>query len=274
MEKKIRAGGLALCLLAGAAFAADRLFWCEPYTGFVRVGPAALRWGGWLVLGALCLLPGRRAAPCPAALQQPCRPLGGCLAAAAAALLAAGAAALPQMAAGTAVLPQASARVVGVLNVLLPLLAAAGLLLLARRALAGPMHGAVPSAVLALGLLLWVFWVLLYRFEIQPAAVARLSCTVRVVSACAAVVFALALCKTLLAPGTPCGGQLAGSGLAAFLFCFCMELPGSFIEQWAGGLSAAEQCTSLGLGALGLCGAVCFWQAFGPDGWHAPEPTH
>lgn len=241
---------LGLCLALGALFTADVLLTWDAAEGFSRFGPAALRWGVWLAAGAAAFAASRRAAACPAGLLAPCAPLGVCMVLTGALLL---------VCAGMAVLQGAA------LLALLPALAGFWLMIFASAAVAGPQNRPLGSAVWALLVLAWYFYMLIRRALVVPAAAVRLSCTLRVLSAAAALLLVLLLAKVLLVPGQPCGHTLFAAGVLSFLFCTCMELPLTLIETAAGAADPGQLVTALCFGATGLCGAVCAVQCLGPD---------
>ncbi len=254
--KSLSAGGkyravraaLAVCVLAGAAQLADLLLFTERATGFAAVGPAALRYGAWLVLGAACLLLGRLASPRPAALQTACPRLGNCLLATAVLLAVQAAAALPALADG---------GVPAALDAAAPLLTALWLASFSAQLRRRMPPKTLPGAWQALPAQAAWLWLLLRRFEFAPAAVERLPCTLRVLSASAAVLFAMVLVKVYLVPGLACGRGLLGTGLALFAYAACLELPRALVEALWGMADLQTVTAALSLAAFGVSGAVC-----------------
>lgn len=236
---------LALCAAVGAAQLADLILYTDA-AGFVTAGPAALRYGGWLLLGLFCLLAGRLAAPRPAALTGRCVPLGSAMLAAGMLLAAQAAVTIPAFLRGE--------KLIWV-DLLTAVAAALWFLRFGLRALRGAAAGRLPGASSALAVLPCFFWLLLRRFELAPAGVERLSCTVRVLSAAAALWFVTLLVKVFLTPGMPFGRALCGAGLIVFGYGTCLELPRCLWEAARGAASASTVCTGLCLGTLGLCGA-------------------
>lgn len=256
MKKQTAAlAALGLCAAVGAAQLADLLLFTDPATGFAAAGPASLRYLTWLALGAACLLLGRMASPRPAALQGRCPRLGACMAGTALPLAAAALAALPSLPRG---------GWVALLDALTPLLAALWMLRFGLRLRAERPVASVPGVLHAVpGLLYWV-WILLRRFELAPAAVERLPCTLRVLSASAAVLLAALLVKLFLVPGLPCGRSLFGWGMAAFGYGACLELPRALWEAACGTADLYTVLTACSLAGLGICGAVCAWYSLSP----------
>lgn len=265
MTKKRPHGAVLLLLglvLAGL-HTADLLFWTDPLTGFALQGPV---WARYLVWGAALLLPylpARRAAAQPAALADRSPALGACLLAAGG-LLAAGsivvlAALLPG---GAAALPLTVWA-----DAVLPLLAGLWLAVYGVRAFLG--YGIrrerLGSPLLAVVLPLCALWRLAWRFQFVPASLARLPCTLRVLSAAAALLFAVVLLKVFLVPGFACGHTLYAAGSGCFLLCTALELPQTLFEAACGFLTLPDLLSGLGWGAFGLAGLVCAWAACGPD---------
>ena len=273
MEAKRPHAGLVLLagLALGAAHTADLLFWTDPATGFATAGPAWARYAVWLAALALPYLPARRAAAQPAALQDQNRPLGVCMLVAGVLLAAAGALALPaaRAAAQQPALLQGYGYppVVVWLDAVLPLLAGLWLAVYGVRACVGfglargRLAGALAAAVVPLCML----WRLAWRFQFVPASPARLPCTLRVLSAVAALLFAVVLLKLFATPGLPCGHTLFAAGSGCFLLCTGLELVQTLLEAARGMLALPDLLAGLGLGALGLGGLVCARAACGPD---------
>lgn len=268
--KRPHAGAVLLAGLAlGAAHTADLLFWTDPATGFATAGPAGVRYAVWLAALLLPYLPARRAAAQPAALQGQNRPLGVCMLLAGVLLAAAGALTLPaaQAAAQQPELLQGYPPLVVWLDAVLPLLAGVWLAVYGVRACTGfglargRLAGALAAAVVPLCML----WRLVWRFQFVPASLARLPCTLRVLSAVAALLFAVVLLKPFATPGLPCGHTLYAAGSGCFLLCTGLELVQTLLEAARGMLAWPDLLAGLGIGALGLCGLVCAWAACGPD---------
>ena len=268
--KRPHAGAVLLAGLAlGAAHTADLLFWTDPATGFATAGPAGGRYAVWLAALLLPYLPARRAAAQPAALQDQNRPLGVCMLLAGVLLAAAGVLTLPAawVAAQQPELLQGYPPLVVWLDAVLPLLAGVWLAVYGVRACTGfglargRLAGALAAAVVPLCML----WRLVWRFQFVPASLARLPCTLRVLSAVAALLFAVVLLKPFATPGLPCGHTLYAAGSGCFLLCTGLELVQTLLEAARGMLAWPDLLAGLGIGALGLCGLVCAWAACGPD---------
>ncbi len=112
---------------------------------------------------------------------------------------------------------------------------------------------------------LFFLWKLLWRFQFTPASLHRLPCSLRILSAAAALLLAVVLLKVFLVPGLPCGHTLFAAGTGAFLLCTGLELPQTLFEAARGMLVLPDLLTGIGIGLFGLCGLVCAWQACGDE---------
>lgn len=264
----------AVVLVLGLAMAglhlADLLLWSEADTGFAAAGSVWLRYIPWLAAFALPYLPARRAAAQPAGLQDTNKPLGVCMALAGAALLASGVAAgntaryailYPEVLSGSCPVWAAWA------DLLLPIFAGAWLLNYAVRAFSGfgLQRQRLSSSLLAGAVPLVFLWRLIWRFQFAPASLCRMPCTLRVLSAAAALLLAVVLIKIFLVPGLPCGHTLYAAGTGAFLLCTGLELPQTLFEAARGMLTLPDLLTGIGIGLFGLCGLVCAWEACGKE---------
>ena len=108
-------------------------------------------------------------------------------------------------------------------------------------------------------------WRLIWRFQFAPASLCRMPCTLRVLSAAAALLLAVVLIKIFLVPGLPCGHTLYAAGTGAFLLCTGLELPQTLFEAARGMLTLPDLLTGIGIGLFGLCGLVCAWEACGKE---------
>lgn len=261
-------------LILGLAMAglhlADLLLWADADTGFAVSGSVWLRYIPWLAALVLPYLPARRAASQPVGLQDVNKPLGVCMALAGAVLLAAGVSAggtvqyavrYPELFAGSYPVWAAWA------NLLLPIFCGAWLLNYSVRAFQGfgLQRQKVGSPLLAGVVPLFFLWKLIWRFQFTPASLYRLPCTLRVLSAVAALLLATVLIKVFIVPGLPCGHTLYAAGTGAFLLCTGLELPQTLFEASRGMLSQPDLLTGLGIGLFGLCGLVCAWEACGEE---------
>lgn len=77
---------------------------------------------------------------------------------------------------------------------------------------------------------LYFLWKLIWRFQFTPASVYRMPCALRVLSAAAALLFAVVLIKVFLVPGLPCGHTLYAAGTGAYLLCTGLELTQTLFE--------------------------------------------
>lgn len=261
---------LALGLAMAGLHLADLLLWSEADTGFAAAGSVWLRYIPWLAAFALPYLPARRAAAQPAGLQDTNKPLGVCMALAGAALLASGVAAgntaryailYPEVLSGNCPVWAAWA------DLLLPIFAGAWLLNYAVRAFRGfgLQRQRLGSSLLAGAVPLVFLWRLIWRFQFAPASLCRMPCTLRVLSAAAALLLAVVLIKIFLVPGLPCGHTLYAAGTGAFLLCTGLELPQTLFEAARGMLTLPDLLTGIGIGLFGLCGLVCAWEACGEE---------
>ena len=152
-------------------------------------------------------------------------------------------------------------------DVITPVLAGVWLLVYGWRALTGfgvrrqRLGSALPGLVLPVAFL----WRLVWRFQFVPASLGRIPCTLRVLSAVAALLFAVVLLKVFLTPGLPCGHTLFAAGAGCFLLCTCAELPQTLFEACNGMLTLPDLLTGLAMGVFGLCGLACAWAAAGEE---------
>ena len=111
-------------------------------------------------------------------------------------------------------------------DLLLPIFAGAWLLNYAVRAFSGfgLQRQRLGSSLLAGAVPLVFLWRLIWRFQFAPASLCRMPCTLRVLSAAAALLLAVVLIKIFLVPGLPCGHTLYAAGTGAFLLCTGLEL--------------------------------------------------
>ena len=152
-------------------------------------------------------------------------------------------------------------------DLLLPIFAGAWLLNYAVRAFSGfgLQRQRLGSSLLAGAVPLVFLWRLIWRFQFAPASLCRMPCTLRVLSAAAALLLAVVLIKIFLVPGLPCGHTLYAAGTGAFLLCTGLELPQTLFEAARGMLTLPDLLTGIGIGLFGLCGLVCAWEACGKE---------
>ena len=261
-------------LLLGVAMAglhlADLLLWSDADTGFAVTGSVWMRYIPWLAALVLPYLPARCAAAQPAGLQDVNKPLGVCMALSGAALLAAGVASGPvaHYAIAYPALFSASYPVWAAwADLLLPIFCGAWLVNLSVRAFTGfgLQRQKLASPLLAAVVPLFFLWKLLWRFQFEPASLYRMPCTLRVLSAVAALLLAVVLIKVFVVPGLPCGHTLYAAGTETFLLCTGLELPQTLFEAANSMLTLPDLLTGLGIGLFGLCGLVCAWEACGEE---------
>lgn len=250
---------LAAGLLLGALRLADLIFWCDA-AGFALAGPYWLRLAVGLAALALPYLLGRAATAQPAALRDKCPPLGAAMLVTALPLVAAG-----LLSAG--LLGLVYPALLGWVNLLFPLGAGLWLLYYGVRAFGGYGidRGTLGHALPGLALPLFFGWRLIYAFEIMPAAMQRLTTSLQVLCAAAALLFSTALLKVFLTPGNSCGNTLFGAGSGCFLLCTGAGLPQLVLGLLRGQLDLIDACTGLGFAAFGVCGLLCAFAAMGPD---------
>lgn len=258
--------GLAMAVL----HLADLLLWSDADTGFATAGSVWLRYIPWLAALVLPYLPARRAAAQPAAVQDTNKPLAVCMALAGAALLTAGVAAGGMVRAAmeyAALYALSYPAAFYWADMLLPILGGAWLLNYAVRAWNGfgLQRQRLGSPLFAGTLPLFLLWKLIWRFQFEPASLDRMPCALRVLSAVAALLFAVVLIKIFIVPGLPCGHTLFAAGTGAFLLCTGLELPQTLLEAVRGMLTLPDLAAGLGIGLLGLCGLVCAWAACGAE---------
>lgn len=260
---------LLLGLLLAAIHTTDLLLWTDGQTGFAIAGSVWVRYALWLAALVLPYLPARRAAAQPAALSDTNFPLGICMLFAGGLLAGGGLTSLPTAwyVAQYPYLFTSYPLFAAWADVVLPVLGGLWLLVYGVRGLTGfgLQRGHIGSAALGAVLPLCMLWRLVWRFQFVPASLERLPCTLRVLSAVAALLFAVVLLKVFLVPGLPCGHTLFAAGSACFLLCTCLELVQTLLEAVRGMLILPDLLTGLGIGMLGLCGFVCAWAACGPD---------
>lgn len=255
-------------VLAGA-HTADVLFWADGNTGFALSGSVWIRYVLWLAALLLPYLAARRAAAQPVALQDRSPVLGGCMAVTGLLLVASGLLTLPaaQLVTQFPGLFVSYSPFSAWADVITPVLGGLWLAAYGARACVGfgLKRGRLGSPLLGLALPLCVLWRLVWRFQFVPASLQRMPCTLRVLSAAAALLFAVVLLKVFLVPGYACGRTLFAAGAGCFLLCTGLELPQTLVEAARGMLTMPDLLTGLAMGGLGLCGLVCAWAACGED---------
>ena len=269
-QRRLHPGVLvAAGLLLAALHTADLLLWTDSYTGFAVAGPAWARFALWLAALGLPYLPARWSAAQPAALRDRNMPLGVAMMVTGLLLGGSGALALPtaRFVARNPGLVQGYPPFAAVLDAALPLLAGLWLLVYGVRAMLGygVQRQRLGGPLMAVVVPLCFLWRLVWRFQFVPAALYRLPCTLRVLSAVAALLFAVVLLKVFLVPGLSCGHTLFAAGAGCFLLCTGLELPQTIWEALNGMLVLPDLLAGLAFGALGVCGLLCAWAACGAD---------
>lgn len=269
-QKRPYAPGVLLAgILLAALHSTDLLLRTDISTGFALTGSVWLRYVLWLAALFLPYLPARRAAAQPAALRDVNRPLGVCMVVAGVFFAASGVLTLPTAWYVTQypLLFETYPLFAAWADAVLPLLAGAWLVVYGVRAMAGfgLTRERLGSPVVAVILPLCMLWRLVWRFQFVPASLQRMPCTLRVLSAVAALLFAVVLLKVFLVPGFACGHTLYAAGSGCFLLCTALELTQTLLEAANGMLAVPDLLTGLGIGMFGLCGLVCAWSACGTD---------
>ena len=260
---------LAVGIVLAALHVADLLQWMDVSTGFALRGSVWARYLPWLAALALPYLPARRVAAQPVELADTNLPLGCCMLITGVLLLGSGLLTIPtaQMVTAYPALYATTPVWTAWADVVTPMLAGVWLLVYGWRALTGfgvrrqRLGSALPGLVLPVAFL----WRLVWRFQFVPASLGRIPCTLRVLSAVAALLFAVVLLKVFLTPGLPCGHTLFAAGSGCFLLCTCAELPQTLFEACNGMLALTDLLTGLAMGVLGLCGLACAWAAGGEE---------
>ena len=256
-------------VLLGGLHVADLLFWTDPATGFATAGSVWARYIPWLAALLLPYLPARRAAAQPADLAESSPMLGAFMLLTGMALVASGVLTLSVIwyALQNPALWTGYLQISAWADAITSLLAGLWMIGYGVRAFAG--YGIrrerLGRPIWIFGVFVYYLWRLGWRFQMTPASLARLPCTLRVLSAAAALLFVVVLFKVFLIPGYPCGHTLFAVGSGCFLLCTCLELPQTLFEAAYGMLTLPDLLTGLGFGTLGLCGFVCAWAATGED---------
>lgn len=248
-------GMLAVCLLTLALRIADLMLFTDPETGFITNGFFFARIAVPVVCVALSYLAAVWTARRPLALLGPCRGLGVCLLALTAALGATAVLSIPALASGMEFATMADG--------VTALLSALWALLWGVRAF-GPLADPtkpLPGTLTSLPGTAFFLWVIIYRFAVAPASVMRLGCTLRVMSAAAALLLLSMVLRVFLTPGLPVGHGVFAAGMIAFMLCTCHELPQTVFEFCHGNATTVQLAASAAMGVWGLAGLVCAWYA-------------
>lgn len=96
------------------------------------------------------------------------------------------------------------------------------------------------------------------RFIERPSSLYRTAPVVDILSALSALLFVTALLRALYLPDSFYAARiLCRSGLLAFFFCTCLALPQTVWQYAWGAETLVSLILAVGLGCLGLAGAVC-----------------
>ena len=250
-----------VCVAAGVVRWLDVINYTDPATGFVTYGPAWARYAvaaGVLALAALgSLLAPRR----PAALCGQSAPQGlVCW------LCAVGFAAL----AGARLAGWASLAGMALAQTVLCLVSAVWFFLLGTSRFTPDFETPTRSALWGVAGTLSLYLLTVCRFGLEPTGMARVGENFEALAALAALLFCTAQAKVAYLPGGRSGGWVFFTGLAAFLFCGCLALPGALAGWFTGQLALADLLEAAAVALVGLVGAVYALGAAGPA---APEPA-
>lgn len=242
---------VVLCLFFLLFRVLDLIFFTEPGTGYVTLGPAWLRYLPALLLAVGSYLAARGLPTRPSALTQANRPLFFFLSATGIFLILTGVCALPTLLAP-------GGGIFSMLDALLPVMAGVWFVMFGWQSLFPVTEEKdLPHAGIALLVLVFFGWLAIKRFVIAPASVVRLGNTFRVLSVAAALLFLASLIKVFLTPGQPFGRSLFASGLNAFLLCGCCEFPQAVFDALCGVSALSDLALGIGMGTLGICGLLC-----------------
>lgn len=254
--KRFATSLLALvCLAAGGARWLDLVNCTDLATGFSTYGSYWVRYavvGAVLLLAALAsfLAPGR-----PAALGGH-NALQGILAF----LCGFGFAAL----AGVQIGGWAALGWVERILAVLYLVSALWMLLLGRSRFTEEFEAPTGSAVFGVAGTLSLYLLTIQRFCLVPTGIVRVGYTLEALAALAALLFCTAQVKAAYIPGGKSGGWVFFTGMAAFLLCTCLALPGVVCEYLVGQAALAELIQAACIGLVGLSGLAYAFTAVGP----------
>lgn len=244
-----------VCLAVGAARWLDLVNCTDLATGFSTYGPYWVRYAvlaGVLALAALAALMAPR---CPEAL-------GGHSAVQGVLLLVCGL--------GFAVLGGVQLggwsgisvwdRVLAVLY----LLTAVWMLLLGRSRFTPEFEAPTGSALFGVVGTLAFYLLTIQRFCIVPTGIVRVGEIFDALAALAALLLCTGQLKVAYVPGGKSGGWMFFTGIAAFLLCTCLALPGVVCEYLVGLASLAQLLQGVCFGLVGLSGLFYAFTAVGP----------
>lgn len=233
-----------LYLVLGAAYGADRLLLTDAATGF-SVEPYWLRYGimaaALLALLPLAMaIPGKSPAETPGSGYRWLALLAGCgFAACGAAYALAG--------------KEVQYKLLGILQ----LGSAIWLLAVFLRRSVGstepPTQGALPGIAATLSL----YMLVPVRFMVHQTGIVRVGPTVQILSALAALVFAVCHLRLVQIPQFSSSRMVCASGMAAFLFCTCLEGSGMLAQWLQQEAEATELLCAAAMACVGLLGLYC-----------------
>lgn len=271
MKKQTGIMVLAAELLLGAAYSADMLLWMDPATGLRTAGSIWLRYALAAAAAAVAFAGSRKAEPKAEYLR------GIAPAAGAAALLAVAALALTASLWYPALqmpwlIPNHMLQLGGTKAVTIQLvllgMSIVWMIVLGINWLmdAGKCPG---GAVGGIAGTLYFYWLILMRFMANDASYYYVQPLLELISALCALLLLTSLARALLFPEQAQTRALCRSGLLAFGFCFCWELPETLYLWLTGNAELLQLAQSASLGCVGLLGAVCAYSVIA--GWKKNE---
>lgn len=144
------------------------------------------------------------------------------------------------------------------------LVTALWMLLLGRSRFTPEFEAPTGSALFGVAGTLSLYLLCIQRFCLVPTGIVRVGYTLGALAALAALLFCTAQAKAAYIPGGRSGGWVFFTGMAAFLLCTCLALPGAVCEYLVGQAALADLLLAACLGLVGLSGLACAFTAVGP----------
>ena len=138
------------------------------------------------------------------------------------------------------------------------------MLLLGRSRFTEEFEAPTGSAVFGVAGTLSLYLLTIQRFCLVPTGIVRVGYTLEALAALAALLFCTAQVKAAYIPGGKSGGWVFFTGMAAFLLCTCLALPGVVCEYLVGQAALAELIQAACIGLVGLSGLAYAFTAVGP----------
>ncbi len=145
------------------------------------------------------------------------------------------------------------------------LVTALWMLLLGRTRFTEEFEAPTQSALVGMAGTLSLYLLTIQRFGLAPTGIVRVNYIFSALAALVALLFCTAQLKVAYVPGGKSGRWVWFSGMAAFLFCTCLALPGTVCGYWVGSEGLMALTESIALGFMGLMGAVYAVTAAGPE---------